>query len=126
MSIISRWPSWWLSLSSLLLCKCSLIYFLYSPVIFHYRLIVLITIRRGISKLQKQIKKIIHIMSMSPPPSRRNTLEKNHVRMKYSCGWLEVESKDLYLLNGFIFLLAYFFRFNVENLFAIMNFSSNC
>jgi len=41
-------------------------------------LLVLISIRRSISKLHKQIKKIVHMMTASPPPSRVNTLEKKH------------------------------------------------
>jgi len=41
-------------------------------------LLVLISIRRSISKLHKQIKKIVHMMTSSPPPSRVNTLEKKH------------------------------------------------
>ena len=43
-----------------------------------FRLLVLISIRRSISKLHKQIKKIVHMMTASPPPSRVNTLEKKH------------------------------------------------
>eukprot|EP00090_Calanus_glacialis_P015557 TRINITY_DN24560_c0_g1_i1.p1 TRINITY_DN24560_c0_g1~~TRINITY_DN24560_c0_g1_i1.p1 ORF type:complete len:138 (-),score=39.08 TRINITY_DN24560_c0_g1_i1:168-581(-) len=41
--------------------------------------IVLITIRRGLLKLEKKIKKILLLMSMSPPQSKHSTLEKNNV-----------------------------------------------
>jgi hypothetical protein len=79
MSIISSWPSWWLSPSSLLQCMSFTPRLSLFSSCVSFRLIVLITIRRGILKLQKQIKKIIFIMSMSPQSSRQNTLEKNHV-----------------------------------------------
>merc|ERR1711953_1656218 len=39
-------------------------------------LLVLVSIRRSISKLHHQIKKVVKMMMMSPPPSRQNTLEK--------------------------------------------------
>merc|ERR1711953_93582 len=41
-------------------------------------LLVLISIRRSISKLHHQIKKVVKMMMMSPLPSRQNTLEKKH------------------------------------------------
>ena len=50
-------------------------------------LLVLVSIRRSITKLHKQIKKIVHIMSSSPPSSRQNTLDKKHVRhLIFTCG----------------------------------------
>ena len=48
--------------------------------VFNSRLIVLITIRRGLLKLEKKIKKIIFLMS--PPQSKHSTLEKNNVSEK--------------------------------------------
>merc|ERR1711953_1233187 len=39
-------------------------------------LLVLVSIRRSISKLHHQIKKVVKMMMLSPPPSRQNTLEK--------------------------------------------------
>ena len=47
--------------------------------IFKCRLFVLLTIKQSLTKLQKQIKKILVIMSMSPPPSKPSTLEKKQV-----------------------------------------------
>ena len=40
---------------------------------------MLLTIKQSLTKLQKQIKKILVIMSMSPPPSKPSTLEKKQV-----------------------------------------------
>jgi len=42
-------------------------------------LFVLITIKQSLTKLQKQIKKILVVISMSPPPSKPSTLEKKQV-----------------------------------------------
>ena len=44
-----------------------------------FRLLVLISIRRSITKLHHQIKKVVKMMMMSPASSRQNTLEKKHV-----------------------------------------------
>ena len=49
------------------------------------RLLVLLTIKQGLSKIQKQIKKIMLLMPpVSPPPSRHNTLEKKQVRRRHT------------------------------------------
>jgi hypothetical protein len=51
------------------------------------RLLVLLTIKQGLSKIQKQIKKIMLLMpptcNSSPPASRRNTLDKKQVRRRF-------------------------------------------
>ena len=62
-----------------LLC---LIFSLHLFTLFYFRMIVLITIRRGLLKLEKKIKKIIFLMSMSPAQSKHSTLEKNNVSEK--------------------------------------------
>ena len=45
-------------------------------IILFYRLIVLISIRLAISKLEKETKKIIFLLSSTPPCSREATLER--------------------------------------------------
>ena len=63
--------------------------------IFKCRLFVLLTIKQSLTKLQKQIKKILVIMSMSPPPSKPSTLEKKQVKL-----WNSSHTVDIILNKG--------------------------
>ena len=78
---------------------------------------MLLTIKQSLTKLQKQIKKILVIMSMSPPPSKPSTLEKKQVTrmilimliMLAIMGFFEILLKILIQTN-IIFRIAFFSR----------------
>ena len=79
----------------------------------YFRLLVLLTIKQGLSKIQKQIKKIMMLMPpVTPPSSRPNTLEKKQVRHNpapHTGSHLHPPPSYLARLRGCLFVSGSFF-----------------